>query len=218
MDLYELSPQDDGGMVLDLTPESISELTGLSLNALSGLLGAGVVGKVSVLQDEDLQWDMHVSDAYEYAIIPTGHTSRHYTVSERIDYSVPEIVKIAGAVEDMVYKYGDYGVKIAQRYAQLFGYEVGEFATGGRSQGDWADFYTVAKVGSESLGYAIDEIRSYWAGEVYGYKLSIESPLGRVYEDACWGYVGEEDIMTAIAAEVKAWVLHIQDDVRKAVA
>lgn len=54
MDLYELSPQDDGGVVLDLTPESISELTGLSLNGLSGLFGAGVVGKVSALRDEDL--------------------------------------------------------------------------------------------------------------------------------------------------------------------
>lgn len=223
MQLYQFD-YNSNGYHLDLTPASLSELTGIDENRIAGMFGGGLIGAIDVMHDEDRYWQDVMGDMDECSqalFIEPGRQADNYTCTDLYDERNPKLEKIADAIKRLwggEYRYSTADEhRVLHRYAKLLGFEV-EFRTlTGGSPSDWLDVIAVHPIG-DGENFVLDEMSKYWAGEVYGYNIELESPLGGALEDSCWGFVGDEYVLQEVVSTLEWMVGQISTGIREAKA
>ncbi|QIG58822.1 hypothetical protein SEA_DATBOI_158 [Gordonia phage DatBoi] len=225
MHLYEFDYTHEG-YALDLTPETLSTLTGVDVNRLSGMFGSGDIGRVAIIRDGDHSWQDICGDMEGCAValfIEPGSQSANYTCTDLYDENSESLAAFREAVERIYPDHREYCIdrdyvhKVLTRYGALLGLNV-EFRTfAGEGPSDWLPVISVTPVGVEENSVA-DEMEKYWDGEVYGYVITLESPLGDVIDSSVWGFVGDEYVVSEVVSELKWAIEQVSAQIREAKA
>lgn len=214
MNLYDMEHTAEG-YCLSLTASTLADLTCLSESYLYGVFGPGEIGRLTIDHDNDYSWDDVVgcTEAMQHALLV--EPTRDWVISHVIDTSNAAHVRIAAAMDRWYTTYDDdHAERLVYRYAAMLGYVAESHVLYGTSPGDAIGVITLTPNGEDN--YLIDTFRSYWAGEVYGYTITIESPLLDVpdEEESCWGFFGDDHVMQEVSDVAQAMVRRIIGQVR----
>jgi hypothetical protein len=218
---------DEKGHAKRLDCETLAQLTGESVDRLSGLFGGGIVGTLKIRVDEDASLKDYLSDGANVgeAVGPTERAKRRWDIPERHDDTDPNVAKILEAYERLLDEKrdpdheGEFGFQLLERYARLLGYrwEIDEL----ENYRDFASVYTITPIGSEKNG-TIWEYKEIFEGNVFIVDVELTSPIdGEMFSESVGGVIGEEyalEMATELARNVVNQIRqHVRESKREGV-
>jgi hypothetical protein len=213
---------DESGHALRLDCKTLAQLTGESVDRLSGLFGGGILGTLKISVDEDASLYNLLSECANQgeAVGPTKRADEEgWTIPHRRDDDDPNVMKILEAYERLLDDKrdpddeGELGFRVLKEYARLLGYvwETDELQCDRRS----ASVYTITPIGSEKNG-TVWEYKEIFEGNVFDVDIELTSPIGgEVFSDSEGGVIGEEYALEAATQLARKVVNQIRQHVRE---
>lgn len=207
---FDLPSPTDGALTLDT--REIADTVGIDAGTLASIIGPGATGSVEVFSDEFDEFpEWAIPESSGLFMVASGYSS---TLDEGLaGGAFPE--SLSAAWDRLCAEYGaPESVRYFSRYARLFGYSVREEWLTGYSQGDWLKVLCV-ETGGEEID--TDQIAAWCFGDVFGYSVSVESPVGDDCSDTLFGLYGISELEHSVATALKDCIKAIRSDIRKAI-
>lgn len=211
---------DESGHALRLDCQTLAELTGRTVDQLSGLFGGGIIGTLKIHPDEDASLKNNLADEANSgeAVGPTWDSERKWVIPARHDSSDPNLTKILEARDTLKSNGedtdddGEYGFRVLELYARLLGYrwEIDQL----QNYRDFADVYTITPKDREKNS-TVWEFKEIFEGNVFVVDVELTSPInGEVFSESVAGNIGEEYAIEAAAELAMSVIDSIREHVR----
>lgn len=221
MNLYDINFSHDGDtMAVDLTADVVAQFVSAGLlshwddNRVRGLYGSGVFGQLTIHFDWNMSWDDvagSMDGAREGLFI---WDANGYRVTDLYDEADEAVTRFGAAVErikesGLYWNDAERAMSVLDRYARLLGLRMDARYLNGSTQSEWLRVIAVWDA-DKTQCYVLTEMADYWAGNVYGYTLTVDSPLQGwdSYDESLWGIVGDQWVMSAVADELDSALAH----------